>query len=138
MPFLLDDRRYVASSHLLSGTFERSNRVPTVTVKFFRQELHWISPARVLLPCKRWTFSHSPQCGQNGPCGQLTASRCSRALSALVKMGLVRSNIGHFLLMRPYPSIPYLRQVYNCRCFYKRSLFELRGFQATLFSKCSD
>ena len=33
----------------------------TVTVKFLRHELHWMRPGRVLLPCKRWTFSHSPQ-----------------------------------------------------------------------------
>src|SRR3546814_17090125 len=42
-------------------------------------------------------------------------SRCSRALSASVKIGLVRSNIGRFLLMHPYRPNRFLRQVYNCR-----------------------
>lgn len=40
MPFLLVDIRNVASSHLLSGTLERSNTVPTVTVNCSRQALH--------------------------------------------------------------------------------------------------
>src|SRR3546814_19316092 len=42
-------------------------------------------------------------------------SRCSRALSASVKIGLVRSNIGRFLLMHPYRPNRFLRQVYNRR-----------------------
>src|ERR1700742_1899894 len=36
----------------------------------------------------------TPQCGQTGPSGQRIASRCSRALSASVKIGRVKFVIG--------------------------------------------
>ena len=50
MPFFAEQTRCVASTHLCSGTLERSNTVPTVAVNWSRQALHWYTPGRWALP----------------------------------------------------------------------------------------
>ena len=104
MPFLLLHIRYVACSHLVSGILERSKTVPTVTVNCLRHSLHLRRPGRVNVGL--WSLHKlqgprlftAPQCGQTGPFGQKTASRASRASSASVNCGAVRS--GHRFPLR--------------------------------------
>ncbi len=107
-----------ASSHLFSGILLSSITVPTVTVNARRQGAHWTTPGRVEAPPARFTRSVSPQRGQTGPFGQWRVSRCSRAKSALEKIGSVSENIGSPFVgtfMRPSD---VFRQVYNCQNLY--------------------
>ncbi len=46
-PFLDEQSRYQAMSHLLSGTFDRSKIVPTFTVNFSWQSPHSYRPPRI-------------------------------------------------------------------------------------------
>src|SRR5690348_12985467 len=84
MPFFDPFTSANASTHLFSGILLSSMTVPTVTVNGFSQALHLYTPGRVLLPSSLRIFSTEPQCGQTGPLGQCSASRCSRALFASV------------------------------------------------------
>src|SRR5689334_3091522 len=87
MPFLLAHIRNMASTHLWSAILERSMTVPTVTVNCLLQLLHWTTPGRCALPCRRVTRSRSPQCGQTGPFGQCSVSRYARAASSSLNLG---------------------------------------------------
>src|SRR3546814_472105 len=95
MPFLDDVSIWTASSHLCSGTLERSKTVPTVTVNCWRQAPQNHRPGRALSPLMRLALSTTPQCGQIGPCGQRTASRCLRAAFSVLKRGAVMSVMVH-------------------------------------------
>src|SRR3977135_2964519 len=67
--------------------------VPTRTVNLSRQSEQKYQPGPMDWPPSLVTVSNWPQNGQTGPSGQREASRNSRALSSLVKAGLVRSHM---------------------------------------------
>src|SRR6185312_1272968 len=78
----------MASSHLCSGTWERSITVPVRQMNLPRQALQRNMPACVL-PSMRWTLT-PPQSGQVTPFGQREASIHSRAASSSWKRGSER------------------------------------------------
>src|SRR3546814_24395 len=133
MPFLDANRRGLTRSHLFSGTLERSNTVPTVTVNCWRQSLHWMAPARCLLPCRRVALNE-PQWGQNGPSGQRMASSLSRALSSLVKWGWKMSICP--LLSENSVISSLLCQVYNCLNNFPTSI--LSGYRSATRKEWGD
>src|SRR2546428_7513916 len=91
MPFLDEQSRCVASTHLWSGILLRSNTVPTVTVNCVRQSPQKYRPGRWLSPFRALLRSMPPQCGQMGPDGQRIASRCLRAALSSVNLGSVKA-----------------------------------------------
>src|SRR5258708_5413946 len=94
MPFFEAVIKNRAASHLVSGSLERSNTVPTVTVNCWRHSvsLHLYTPGRWALPsrCVSLAASALPQCGQFTPFAQTRASSHSRALVSSWKMGFLR------------------------------------------------
>src|SRR3546814_15185254 len=95
MTFVLEAMSGAASTHLGSLILLRSMTVPTVTVKGLRHSLHLCTPGRVDLPLSLVMRSGSalPQIGQTGPLGHNRHSKCSRAASQSVKIGVVRSTL---------------------------------------------
>src|SRR5665213_2940607 len=113
MPFLLEQRRCVASTHLVSGILERSKTVPTVTENCSRQSLHLSNPGRCLVPSRRYAPSQEPQCGHTGPVGHRIASKYSRALVSSVKCGASNDMVEPSESEGNCPPGSWVCQVYN-------------------------
>src|SRR5207249_5131158 len=123
-------------SHLLSGMWESSKIVPTVTENCLRQARHLSRPGRVFDPgfgVRRYG-STPPQRGHTGPLGQRSRSSVSRALPSSEYRAPRSTRFVSAMANPPkcfnYRASPWVCQVYNRAFFLARTTQHLQSLRA--------
>src|SRR4030042_6419102 len=120
MPFLLEQSKCVAKTHLWSGTLLRSKTVPTVTLNCLRQSPQKSNPGRAPFPFSslcdsmRQIRPDAPQWGQTGPFGQRIDSRCFLAASS--SWNLASSKIVSSIIYFPVLNELDILYIKKCIC----------------------